>query len=729
MKSLNLKPIAFALILGGFWQTQAQESKYDYYDAFAPNFYTKNATETRSASGKPGHAYWQNEANYVLTANLNESKNEISGTSEINYTNNSPDDLEFVWVYLDQNIFEKNSRGNAIIPTNGSRNGARGQNFDGGTKINNVQTDGKNTVYEIIDTRMKITLAKPLKAKGGKLKININFSFISPEYGSDRMGYVDTKNGRMYSVAQWYPRMCVYDDIYGWNTLPYLGPSEFYLEYGKFDISITAPANHFVLCSGELMNASQVLSSKEYNLWKQAKESDKTLLIRTAEDLKNQPTTGTKTWKYSISNSRDVAWSSSKAFIVDGAKMNLPSGKKAFAVSAYPEESASQKAWGRATEYTKASIEMYSKKWVEFPYPMAVNVAGNQGGMEYPGIVFCDWKSDGQGLWGVTDHEFGHNWFPMMVGSNEKLHAWMDEGFNTFINTINTAEFNKGEYKEEKQNLHLMADVLTSPNLEPVYATPETMKERSIGLLAYMKPGAALTILRENILGKERFDTAFKTYIERWKYKHPTPDDFFRTMENVAGENLNWFWRSFFINNWRFDQGINSVKYVKNDAKNGALITIDNLEKMPLPVIMDVYTSKGATRVNLPVEIWQRNKSWVYQHPSNEAITKIVLDPDKDFPDSNSKNNIWAGGDTVVSVKYKDFYGDYSSEKVPLKINISEDNGKLVLSAEGQNALEMRDLGNQTFKNDTAGLEVVFGQDKKTFALKIQGQSFDFKRN
>lgn len=452
-------------------------------------------------------------------------------------------------------------------------------------------------------------------------------------------------NGKIFTIAQWYPRMCVYDDIAGWNTNPYQGASEFYLEYGDFDVNITVPSNHFVVCSGELVNANEVYTLEQQKRWEEASKSDQTVMIRSAEELKkpsNAVSPSTKTWHFKIKNARDVAWASSAAFIIDAAKINLPSGKKSLAISAYPIESNGNRAWSRSTEYTKTSIEHYSKKWFEYPYPAAINVAGIVGGMEYPGIVFCDYSSKNADLWGVTDHEFGHIWFPMIVGSNERLYAWMDEGLNTFINSLSAEDFNKGEYKEKAADLHVFAERYTHPNLETVMSSPDNMKEVNIGTLGYRKPGTALVILREQVLGPERFDFAFRTYVERWAYKHPAPDDFFRTMENAAGEDLSWFWRAWFVNNWRLDQGVNSVKYVNNNPKLGALINIENFEKMAMPVIMDIKTKSGkVSRLKLPVEIWQKNVEWSFKYNSTEEIESIVIDPDHVLPDCNENNNIW----------------------------------------------------------------------------------------
>ncbi|QLC65134.1 M1 family metallopeptidase [Flavobacterium sp. LPB0248] len=746
MKKQSAKAILTAALFFGISSVWAQQTpsapaanpvnNYNYHDAFGPHFYTKNATSTRTASGEPGVEYWQNRADYQITAKLNGTTNEIVGTDEITYTNNSPNKLSFLWLNLDQNLFKEDSRGNAVVPLTGSRNGAQGQVFDGGNKIKSVKviSGGKNKTevdakYIVTDTRMQIFLPQELAAKGASVKIKIEFSFIAPFEGSDRMGVLETKNGKIFTIAQWYPRMCVYDDVRGWNTAPYLGASEFYLEYGDFDVKLTVPGNHFVVASGELLNGQEVLSADHFKKYKDAANNDKTVTIRSEQEVNSASNAngGTdKTWHYKIKNARDFSWASSPAFILDGAKINLPSGKKALALSAYPVESAGQGAYGRSTEYVKASIEHYSKQWFEYPYPVATNVAGNEGGMEYPGIVFCGWKSKGQDLWGVTDHEFGHIWFPMIVGSNERLFAWMDEGFNTFINSLSTAAFNNGEYKEGPTNLHDMAEPFTRPDLETIMSSPDNMKEANIGMLCYFKPSAGLVILREQILGKERFDTAFRTYIQRWAYKHPQPDDFFRSMENVAGEDLSWFWRSWYVNNWRFDQGVNSVKYVKNDPSKGAVITVENFDKMPMPIVLDVKTKSGkVTRVNLPVEIWQRNNSWSFKHNSTEEIESITLDPDNAFPDNNTSNNVWTAGKGKVEkdIILDPYIGNYITAKSPLTIELTEKNS--VLNAELPNypkfALEPVANEKDTFESARAGLKIKFNEAKTGFDLILIG--------
>jgi len=573
----------------------------------------------------------------------------------LSYTNNSPQNLNFIWMQLDQNLFKDDARGNAIVPINGSRNAGHGQQFNAGYNIQSVSilSGVKNEIvthvkYMIEDTRMQVFLPKAISSNGGHLKIKINYSFISPDYGSDRMGVLTTKNGKIFTVAQWYPRMCVYDDVLGWNTHPYTGPGEFYLEYGDFDFTITAASNIIVVGSGELMNPKEVYTPEQLKRWSIAAASDKTILIRTAAEVakenSNVVSTKERSWHFKITNARDAAWAASSAFIVDAAKINLPSDKKSIAISAYPVESNGDSAWGRSTEYVKKSIEYNSAKWYSFPYPAATCVAGNVGGMEYPGIVFCGARATRGGLMGVNDHEFGHTWFPMIVGSNERLYGWMDEGFNTFINTLSTADFNNGEYKYKGTiDKHLMGNVFTYPGLEPMLSYVDNYKERNNGILSYSKPGEGLTLLREQILGKERFDRAFTTYIQRWAFKHPTPDDFFRTIENVAGESLQWFWRGWFVNNWRLDVAVSDVKYIdSNDVTQGAMITLDNLEKMAMPVVVEIKLSSGKKeRIKLPVEIWERNISWTFKYNCKEAIESVTYDPDKAMPDFNASNNTW----------------------------------------------------------------------------------------
>lgn len=646
MKKLYLfSLLAVLLLCCGNYLAYAQESRYDQHELFAPLFYTHNGNEYRSADGAPGPKYWQNRADYILNCSLDTASKTVSGTVEITYKNNSPNKLPYLWLQLDQNIYRGGSRAHTIYGGNG-RFGVKDTTGGYDLKSVSIEQNGKTTkaVYVVEDTRVQLRLAEDLKP-GGVLKIKIAYSFEVPRYGEDRMGRIDTKNGWIYEIAQWYPRMCVYDDVLGWNTIPYLGPSEFYLEYGNLDCTISAPGNMIVVASGELLNPQEVLTANEIKRLAEARNSDKTVMIRTPEEVNGQNDRAQKkgrlSWHFRINNARDLSWAASTAFIWDAARINLPGGKKSLAQSVYPVESMGPTAWDRSTEFTKGCIELYSKEWFTFPYPAATNVAGIVGGMEYPGIVFCSYKSKGEGLWGVTNHEFGHTWFPMIVGSNERKFGWMDEGFNTFINGVDTKVFNNGEFYH-KEDVQSSAAYIFNPQTEAIMNTQDVLQPANNGIEAYEKPAMGLDLLRNVILGKDRFDYAFRTYIKNWAYKHPKPDDFFRTIENAAGEDLSWFWRAWFQHNWRLDQAVKEVKYVDDDPSKGSLITLENLDQMALPVIMKITTENGDEQtVRLPVEIWQRGSEFTYQYHSTSKIKSVILDPDHVLPDMNPENNSW----------------------------------------------------------------------------------------
>jgi hypothetical protein len=603
----------------------------------------------RSASGMPGPAYWQNQADYDMAVSLDENLHQLKGTVTINYTNNSPDPLDFLWLQLDQNKFTPDSRGTKTMPPAGGRWVG---DVDGGFAFEQVlvampgQT-AKKASYIVNDTRMQIRLDEPVKPNGGTISLKLDYRFKVPMYGADRMSRLEVKQGWIYQIAQWYPRMAVYDDIRGWNNEPYLGSGEFYLEYGNFTYAVTVPWDMVVVGSGELLNPVEVMTATQLERMKKARESDKTTYIIEPKEVgdakKTRPVQqGMLTWKFAMENTRDVAWAASKAFIWDAARMNLPEGKTALAMSVYPKESDGNNAWGRSTEYTKACIEHYSEKWYPYPYPAAVNVAGTVGGMEYPGVSFCSWKSKKGSLWGVTDHEFGHNWFPMIVGNNERLHPWMDEGFNTFINHYSSVAFNNGEYPSDLNRVRNYLFYLINENRESIATFPDVVQTYNLGFTAYYKPAMGLIILREVILGEDRFDFAFRSYIRRWAYKHPTPMDFFNTMENASGEKLDWFWRGWFYSTDNLDQSVEAVEYIKGDPANGAIITIKNNDKLVMPVEVEIREEGGRVeRVKLPVEIWQRGNTWKFSHNSKSKLAAVVIDPDGRLPDVKPANNAW----------------------------------------------------------------------------------------
>jgi len=595
----------------------------------------------RTASGKPGPEYWQNSADYRLRASLDPQNHTVSGSVTIHYTNNSPESLDFIWLYLEQNRFTEDSRGTLTTPVYGNRYSG---DTEGGFELSNISAKtktGTSSAHRITDTRMQIFLDRPLAAKGGTVEIKMDFSFKVPVKGMDRMGRLSVEDGTVYAIAQWYPRVAVFDDVSGWNTDPYLGAGEFYCEYGDFDVKITAPSHFTVTASGKLENPQEVLSKTQRDRLAKAEKSEKAVFIITEEEAgKNKGQKNTKTWHFTMKNTRDVAWAASDAFIWDAARINLPEGKSTLAQSFYPKESAGKNAWKRSTEFTKASIEFYSKTYYPYPYDNAINVACGVGGMEYPGMSFCDFSRSGESLWSVTDHEFGHNWFPMIVGNNERRHPWLDEGLNMFINHYSTLNFNNGEfaYSTDIDKPRFLINYLTYPNREPITTSPEIAQVENLAYTAYYKPAAGLFMLREYILDKERFDQAFKSYIKTWAYKHPQPADFFNHFENAVGENLDWFWKGWFYGNGNIDIGITTV----TSHEKGHVIGLENKGDMPFPVELLVTFDDDSTQtVKLPVEIWHRGNEWKYLLKTKKEIKRIVFDPNQMVPDINMLNNTW----------------------------------------------------------------------------------------
>ena len=624
---------------------------YNAHDLFTQNFKMPSAGDIRSAKGTPGHAYWQNSASYLIHATLSEKDTSLTGDVTITYTNNSPDQLDYVWLQLDQNIFNAGSRSVAATPYPGDYFGVLG-NVKGGYQIAGVTVSygGKSYAVSpiITDTRMQIRLATPIKPKGDKVAIKINFSFIIPANGAGRFGIENTKNGVVYQIGQWYPRMCVYDDVEGWNTLPYMGLGEFYCDYGNYDYFITAPAAMIVYGSGDLQNASEVLTPTEIKRLALAASSDKTITIIGAGEA-GKPFTrpagkASCTWHFSMKNTRDVGWVAGKAMIWDAAKLNLPSGRKAMAMSCYPVESMGDTAWTRSTEYLKASIEIYSKNYFEYPWNVAISNGGRTGGMEYPGLIFNDYKEARSRLWFLIAHEIGHNWFPMIVGSNERKYMWQDEGFNTYINYYANDNFNKGEYINDPaffdKDFFASRDYTIFMHYRDPLMTVSDAMDAAQHYQFYGKTAYGLNLLRTVIIGKERFDYAFRKYTEAWAYKHPTPYDFFNCINSATGEDLGWYWKEWFFTTWKLDQAVTAVIYINNNPAEGALITIENKGKMILPVIIKIVLKDGHSQtVQLPVEVWQRGGTWVYKYASTGKINKVILDPENVLLDMNRTNN------------------------------------------------------------------------------------------
>lgn len=649
--------LALVLLLGVNVANAQKANRIDtvtsnYYPSalFSPMAYTEKGNEFHAANGEPGPKYWQNRADYKLQIALDTASKKLTGTAYITYTNNSPDALQYLWLQLDQNTYKANARSNFVTGTQVTQHTS-------GYHIGQVMMDniGKSVVvpYAITDTRMQLRLAKPLATKA-VIRLKITYDYTIPGAFGGRTDYTDTRNGKIFEVAQFYPRMCVYDDSRGWDTAPFLGSGEFYLEYGDIDYEVTVPWDMIVAGSGELQNPAEVLTAKQQQRLAAARNSDKTIMIRSAAEVTDPASRpvhkGTLTWRFKMLNTRDVAFGASKAFIWDAARVNLPGGKKCMAMSVYPVESAGNDAWGRATEYLKGSIEYFSEKWFVYPYPVAVNEAGIAGGMEYPGIVFDGITDKGKELFWVTAHEIGHNWFPMIVGSNERRFAWLDEGLNTFIDVYASDVFNKGEYAPKRDSEYAenggnpsdeIIPFIADPGAPTIMTAPDAIGEKYRHPYTYFKPAFGLILLREQILGKDRFDYAFRNYINKWAYKHPQPDDFFRSMENGAGEDLGWFWKGWFYNNYKLDIALIDVSFSEKAHVMSMHLTIANKEAMAMPFTVEVVYKDGSEeRINFPVETWLQNKVTTYTKIIGQNVKIVTIDPDNALPDVNRKNNV-----------------------------------------------------------------------------------------
>lgn len=584
----------------------------------------------RTGSGAPGADYWQQRVDYRIDVTLDPATRNVSGREHVFYHNNSPDPLDYIWVHIEQNVLRKDSIGS--LTDGGSALGGPTDHNEG-VSVTEVSAAGKNLDHKIYDTLMRVTMPATL-APGKTFECDIAWSFDVPERVFRRYGTMNVKKGIVWELAQWFPAAAVYDDVHGWNTLPYLGTGEFYTNFGDYELNITAPRDHIVVATGVLQNEEQVYTATQRERLAQARESAEPVMIRSKDEVgtpESRPKgEGPLTWRFHSKDVRTVAFASSEAFILDAASVG-----DTLVQSVYPEDSLP--VWGKSTAMLCAAIKGYNERLYPYPYPVATNVAGIEGGMEYPMIIFCSGrnKSNDRGLYGVTTHEIGHNWFPMMVNTDERRHAWMDEGFNTFINMYSTADWFKKNNKPAKPSSYAM--MMRMPGI-PVVTQADRLNGLQLGLLQYQKTGIGLQLLREYVLGPERFDYAFRTYIHRWKFKSPQPADFFRTMEDAAGKDLAWFWRGWFLEDALLDQAIDGVRI----SSRGARITFLNNERMVMPITFEVEYEDGSKETQrLPVEIWFKSNKVVHTVKSEKEIVAVRLDPGRMLPDNKRGNNSW----------------------------------------------------------------------------------------
>jgi hypothetical protein len=642
--------------------------------------------EYRNAAGGPGPRYWQNRADYVIEAALDTVDHAISGKERITYHNNSPDVLRFLWVQLDQN---KNSlehsrtyASQGALPANippQARRFLGVDNFDGGYDISRVQlvdASGRlsNADYRINGTIMKVNLPQPLQP-GARVSFEVDWRFRIPDF--ERGAKEKVRDGWLYEMAQWFPRMSVYDDVNGWQTDQFLGRGEFYLAFGNYDVKLTVPWNHIVDATGVLQNPQEVLTQTQRDRLAQAYQQTEPMFIIRPDEVMTRASrprgSGTLTWHFKAEDVRDFAWVSSKTYVWDAAGYRYASGTTPIALhSLYPRDA--MPLWDKvSTRAIAQTMETYGRMSLQYPYPKAVNVHGPVFGMEYPMIAFCGARPDENGnysegleraLISVTIHEVGHNWVPMIIASDERKWTWQDEGLNSFLQyygendyarkyagTPIGTQFKDGKYDSRRGTARTIVNYMRDPDQEPIMIHSDLIQGKNFGNNGYSKPAAGLVILREQVLGPERFDDAFRHYSQTWAFRHPQPHDFFRSMEEAAGEDLSWFWRGWFYTTHANDQAIVGVTAQPADSllgnhdrgRNYYRIQVKNEGGLLMPLHLKLtYDDQTTETLKLPIEIWRTNeREYTKGLFSNKNLVKVEVDPEEVFADINRENNTW----------------------------------------------------------------------------------------
>ena len=541
----------------------------------------------RTAAGAPGHEYYQNEADYVMSISLNDQQQKITGSETIKYHNNSPDKLEYLWIQLDQNKRAQNSDSYKIQTGNIKSISSRSilnmdPEFEGGFNIMKVlNKDGKPLSYTIHQTMMRINLEKPLKSKES-FEFSIDWWYNINDRleigGRSGYEYFEKDGNYLYTIAQFFPRMCVYNDTEGWQNKQFLGSGEFTLPFGDYDVKITVPSDHVVAATGELVNANEILTPAQLERLEKARKSEKepVFIVTEKEAIKNEKSVvkAMKVWHFKAENVRDFGWASSRKFIWDAMVVKQAS-KDVLAMSFYPKEG--NPLWEQySTKVVAHTLKCYSKYTFDYPYPVAISVHTKWIGMEYPMICFNGGRPEEDGTYsartkygmiGVIIHEVGHNYFPMIINSDERQWTWMDEGLNTFLQYLTEQEFEKG-YPSRRGPAYKIVNYMKGDKdrISPIMTNSESIHQ--FGNNAYGKPATAMNILRETIMGRELFDYAFKMYSNRWMFKHPNPEDLFRTMEDASSVDLDWFWRGWFYSTDHVDIGLEKVKYYRINDQN-----------------------------------------------------------------------------------------------------------------------------------------------------------------
>jgi Peptidase family M1 domain len=643
LKISTLLIAACCCCYNGFAQTKKEGIGTD--EAFAPVVYPPGNGQ-RTADGRPGARYWQNRADYQVQASFDTLTRNVQGKVNITYTNNSPVMLDYVWMAVTQNRFRQDSRTSLLTPPQGSRFGV--QEFTAGCHIRQLQAGIgkqplKKAVYDVTDTYVKVALPAPLKP-GEKAMMVVEYDFTLPFNGSDYMGILQAAHGKVFQLGGMFPRVAVYDEVVGWNVLN----AGYYVEPGTLDMSITLPAGLTVQGSGLLMNPEAVLAPEVLKRYRQAWKSDRvTQIITAAEAVKTTTVAGQKTWRFHLDNGGDGMWAASTAFVWDAMKVTLPNGRPMLAMTLYTPDAHPE--WKNITAQMKRMVEVYSGLWAAYPYPTWVNIGGSVTGIASPAVSVLHYKNSsfGNSVWTKSNHELGHTWFNIMLAADSR-HSWMCEGLNTFINLINCDSL-KGEAAFQMESA--IEWLSAKRSMQPLHTPAAAVTADNMAMVMYVKPAVALMLLRNEVIGAARFDAAFRTFVKDWSFKHPTPNDFFRAIENGTGEDLSWFWRSWFLNDWKSDQAVKQVVYVNNDPAQGVDITVENKDRMVMPVSILIREFNGnAHTLHFPAQIWQLGSTHTFHYASASPVIAVIIDPLKVLPDTDRSNNEWRGSGAGLPV-------------------------------------------------------------------------------
>ena len=668
---------------------------------------------SRPATGEPGPMYWQQRADYKIQIKLNEDTRSVKGSETITYTNNSPLTLKYIWLQLDQNIFAKESINNLTRPWGGGDSSVdfstlRRQNFmdkfEGGFQELSIKINNKSPDTNLVGTHVRINLEQPLKpGESTSLDIEWAYALVEENAVRARNGYETFEDGNdIFLMAQWYPRVTVFSDYEGWHNKEFIGNGEFTLEFGDFEVDISVPSDHVVSATGVLLNESDVLSPIQKKRMRQARKSEKPMFIITpdeAYDNELEKSTDYKTWSFKAENVRDFAWASSRKFIWDAAgyKQDSKENPLVMAMSFYPKEG--EPLWSKySTEAVMHTMKVYSKYSFDYPYPTAQSVNGPVGGMEYPMITFngprTELEDDGtrtysrsekEFLIGVVIHEVGHIYYPMIVNSDERQWTWMDEGLNTFVQYLAEQEWDIN-YRSDRGEPRWMTEFMSSSYQVPIMTNSESLLQ--FGNNAYGKPATALVVLRETILGRELFDQAFREYSVRWKFKRPTPYDFFRTMEEASGVDLDWFWRGWFYSTDHVDIALNNIHLASLDTLDPQInLAKDRVDFENEPLILHDQRNEAAkieTRVTERPELLDIYNEYDEFTPSDREMgdSKEILE---DLYDKNDSDPEWKKKALVEAIEKDEGYYifEFSNKgglvmPIPLEITYEDGTKELI---------------------------------------------------